>query len=79
MATAVFVSFDYENDRRYKFMLEAWHANPRFQFVFQDETPREIDSTNIGRIKAALTRSRTPRTHSSSSVSPRTRFMPSEP
>jgi hypothetical protein len=27
----------------------------RFQFVFQDATPREIDSTNIGRIKAALT------------------------
>lgn len=55
MATAVFVSFDYENDRRYKFLLEAWHAHPRFQFVFQDETPREIDSTNVGRIKAALT------------------------
>ena len=55
MAAAVFVSFDYENDRRYKFMLEAWHANPRFQFVLQDETPREIDSTNVGRIKAALT------------------------
>lgn len=55
MADAVFVSFDYENDRHYKYLLEAWHAHPRFTFVFQDETPREIDSTNVGRIKAALT------------------------
>jgi hypothetical protein len=51
----VFVSFDYENDRRYKFLLEAWDANPNFEFVFRDMTPREIDSYNIGRIKAALT------------------------
>jgi hypothetical protein len=55
MADAVFVSFDYDNDRHYKYLLEAWHAHPRFTFVFQDETPREIDSTNVGRIKAALT------------------------
>jgi hypothetical protein len=55
MANAVFVSFDYENDKHYKFLLEAWHAHPRLQFVFQDETPREIDSNNVGRVKAALT------------------------
>ena len=51
----VFVSFDYENDKHYKYLLEAWHANPKFRFVFEDGTPREIDSTNVGRIKAALT------------------------
>lgn len=51
----VFVSFDYENDRSYKYLLEAWHANPKFQFTFEDGTPREIDSINVGRIKAALT------------------------
>lgn len=51
----VFVSFDFENDRAYKYMLEAWNANPRFQFVFDDGTPREINSYNVGRIKAALT------------------------
>lgn len=55
MAAPVFVSFDYENDRHFKFLLEAWHAHPRFQFVFQDETPREINSTNVSRVKAALT------------------------
>jgi hypothetical protein len=51
----VFVSFDYENDKHYKFLLEAWDANPNFEFVFRDMTPTEIDSNNIGRIKAALT------------------------
>jgi len=59
----VFVSFDYENDRRYKFLLEAWDANPDFEFVFRDMTPREIDSYNIGRIKAALTTKINPATH----------------
>lgn len=51
----VFVSFDYENDKHYKYLLEAWHANPKFKFVFDDGTPTEIDSNNVGRIKAALT------------------------
>ena len=51
----VFVSFDYDNDKHYKYLLEAWDANPDFDFVFSDKTPDEIDSTNIGRIKSALT------------------------
>lgn len=51
----VFVSFDYDNDKHYKYLLEAWDANPDFDFVFSDKTPDEIDTTNIGRIKAALT------------------------
>ena len=48
------MSFDYDNDKRYKYLLEAWDANPNFDFVFADKTPDEIDSNNIGRIKAAL-------------------------
>ncbi len=36
-------------------MLEAWNNNPHFQFVFPDATPREINSKNVGRVKAALT------------------------
>lgn len=51
----VFVSFDFENDRQYKYLLEAWHANPDFDFLFSDVTPSEIASNDIGRIKAALT------------------------
>jgi len=51
---SVFVSFDFERDKRYKYLLEAWDANPKFEFVFADQTPDEIDSNNIGRIKVAL-------------------------
>jgi hypothetical protein len=51
---SVFVSFDFDNDKRYKYLLEAWDANPKFDFLFADKTPDEIDSSNIGRIKAAL-------------------------
>jgi MTH538 TIR-like domain (DUF1863) len=51
----VFVSFDFENDVHYKRLLEAWSANTRFQFTFQDKTPQEIQSEDIGRIKAGLT------------------------
>jgi antiphage defense system Thoeris ThsB-like protein len=51
----VFISFDYDNDKEYKYLLEAWNANPRFEFVFSDATPDEINTYNVGRIKAALT------------------------
>ena len=52
---SVFVSFDWDHDRRYKFLLEAWDKNPRFQFVFSDASSGEIDTNNVGRIKGALT------------------------
>jgi hypothetical protein len=52
---SVFVSFDYDNDRQYKYLLEAWNANPKFRFVFRDETPGEIDTNSVARIKAGLT------------------------
>ncbi len=55
MKPTVFVSFDYDNDKHYKYLLEAWNNNPKFKFVFDDGTPQEIDSNNVGRIKAALT------------------------
>ena len=54
MIKQVFVSFDYENDRHYKFLLEAWDANKQFDFVFADRTSQEINSNDIGRVKAAL-------------------------
>ena len=50
----VFVSFDYENDKKYKYLLEAWDASKNFDFSFDDVTSGEINSNNIGRIKAAL-------------------------
>lgn len=50
----VFVSFDYENDAHFKRLLEAWSSNTRFLFTFQDKTPQEIQSEDVGRIKAVL-------------------------
>lgn len=32
----VFVSFDYTNDKLYKFLLNAWDANKNMDFVFND-------------------------------------------
>lgn len=54
MKKNIFVSFDYENDKHYKYLLEAWNANDEFDFVFSDKTPTEINSENIGPIKAGL-------------------------
>ena len=51
----VFVSFDYENDRLYKQALDMWHANEKFEFTFQSVTPKEIQSDDVGRVKAVLT------------------------
>ncbi len=52
----VFVSYDYDNDRRYKDLLAAWNANRRFSFVWEDHSTKRIDSREAGPIKAAITR-----------------------
>jgi hypothetical protein len=52
----VFVSFDYENDRRYKYLLEAWDKNPQFEFNFSDLSSAEINSWNIPTVKSVLSR-----------------------
>lgn len=52
----VFVSFDYENDKHYKFLLKAWDANLEFDFSFSDLSSQEINSWDVSRVKAALTR-----------------------
>jgi len=51
----VFVSFDFNNDKQYKYILEAWDANPNFEFEFNDATSHEIKSKDVSRVKAALT------------------------
>jgi len=55
MHKKVFVSFDYTNDKHYKFLLQAWHANKEFDFRFDDVSSGEIQTNDIGRVKAALT------------------------
>lgn len=59
----VFVSFDYENDRHYKYLMQAWDANPDFEFVFSDHSSGEINSYNISTVKAGLTRKINSATH----------------
>ena len=51
----IFVSFDFDNDRHYKYMLNAWAANSDIDFSFNDGSTQEIQSWNISRIKAAIT------------------------
>ncbi|HIZ68576.1 MAG TPA: TIR domain-containing protein [Candidatus Prevotella avicola] len=52
----VFISFDYENDRKYRYLLAALAANSNIDFTFEDTTSKEINSENVGRVKAVLTR-----------------------
>jgi len=51
----IFISFDYDHDRNYRYLLKALAANPRSDIEFDDLTPEEIQSYDIGRIKAVLT------------------------
>jgi hypothetical protein len=55
MAAKVFISFDWDNDRHYRYLLSALNANPRSDISFVDSTPSEIQTNDVGRIKAALT------------------------
>lgn len=52
----VFVSFDFTNDKHYKYLLDAWDANKNMDFVFNDCSSDEIHSDNVSTVKAALTR-----------------------
>ena len=55
MKKKIFVSFDYEDDRRYRYLLAAWNQHPNIDISFHDHTPLEINSFRINRVKAALT------------------------
>lgn len=59
----VFVSFDWDNDKRYKFLLEAWDANPDFEFSFSDKSSSEINSWEIPTVRGSLTRKINTATH----------------
>jgi hypothetical protein len=49
-----FVSFDYENDRRYYNLLEAWNSNTEIDFHITDCTPSEIQSASVSVVKQVL-------------------------
>lgn len=60
----VFVSYDHSEDARYKRILQAWDANPEFDFEFDSRGPNEpIDSTVGYIIRQALTRQMKTATH----------------
>lgn len=55
MNKKLFISFDYDNDKYYKFLLEAWSKNESFELVFTDYSSQKINSDKVSRVKAALT------------------------
>lgn len=51
----IFISFDYDNDRNYRYLLAALKNNPQSSIDFDDLTPGEIDTSKVDRVKAVLT------------------------
>ncbi|MGX7875115.1 TIR domain-containing protein [Mesorhizobium sp. ORM6] len=52
-----FVSYDHSEDANYKRLLQAWDANPDFEFEFDSRGPNvAIDSDDASVIKSALTK-----------------------
>lgn len=56
MKKKVLVCFDFEKDRHYKYLMNAWDANDNFDLSFNDVTPDEIQSNSFSVIKANLTK-----------------------
>jgi hypothetical protein len=52
----VFISYDYDNDKHYRYLLSAWDANTGFDFEFDDHSTPYINSEDASRIKAAIAR-----------------------
>ena len=50
----VCVSFDYEHDKDYYYLLTAWNKNPNIDFGINDCTPSEIQSESVSKIKQVL-------------------------
>jgi len=59
----IFISFDYEHDKNYRYLLTALAKNPRSDIEFTDVTPEEIQSYDVSRIKAVLTKKIKEATH----------------
>ena len=47
-------SFDFEHDKNYYFLLEAWNSNDNIDFSISDCTPKEIQSESVATIKQVL-------------------------
>ena len=53
---SIFISFDYENDKDYKFLLNALSANELFEISFNDKLTSKIKTSEIPAVKAGLTK-----------------------
>jgi len=60
----IFISFDYDNDRDYQYLLNALKQNAQSPIQFEDVTPSEINTDDVGRVKAVLTTKIRSATHS---------------
>jgi hypothetical protein len=49
------ISFDWDNNRSYRYLLSAWLANPKNPLDLEDLTPGAIDTNDVSRVKAVLT------------------------
>lgn len=50
----VVICFDYEHDKHYRYLLKALSENSGSDISFEDLTPGEIQSNDVGRIKGVL-------------------------
>ena len=56
MYEKIFVSFDFDHDRDYKYTLNMWNKNSSFEFTCDDRSPSEIQTNNITVVKQVLSR-----------------------
>lgn len=52
----VCVSFDFEHDRNYYYLIEAWNSNPNIPFWITNCTPKEIQTDSVSIIKQVLSK-----------------------
>jgi len=52
----IFISFNYDDDKDYRYLLSALNANTGSEIEFEDYTPSEINSLDVGQIKRVLRR-----------------------
>ena len=50
----IFISFDYDHDRHYRYLLDALKENSKYEIEYEDVTPDEIQSYDVPTIKAGL-------------------------
>lgn len=52
----IFVSFDFEKDRQYKYTLNMWNSNSNFEFTCDDRSTSEIQTESVSVVKNVLSR-----------------------